>query len=411
MKSKVEEVDGMRDFYEFDEHNHKSGFGAFKVVLFALVFTLIGATLMYYLTPYINKNEIAMGIEKDNGESKPSIIQNEQNNQKQNESTTSLLSAEGDLFISSENPVVEIAEKVGPAVVGITNRSIVRRRDFFFGTIYEQEQEGYGSGIIISKEGYIVTNYHVIENAKEIMVILQGGKEVEAKLIGADPTTDIAVVKIDEPNLTVAKLGDSDKVKPGELAVAIGNPMGHELAGTVTVGVISAVNRVLEVDGRRLKLLQTDAAINPGNSGGALINARGEVIGMNTLKTGGVSIEGLGFAIPSNEFKPIVEALIEKGVVERPAIGITGYEITEQESKDAGYPQGILVRSILKNGPAAKAGILPGDVITGFDGKQVKTFDELREGINKHKVGDEVNIDIWRDGKEYTLRIKLEQMQ
>ena len=401
----------MRDFYEFDEHNHKSGFGAFKVVLFALVFTLIGATLMYYLTPYINKNEIAMGIEKDNGESKPSIIQNEQNNQKQNESTTSLLSAEGDLFISSENPVVEIAEKVGPAVVGITNRSIVRRRDFFFGTIYEQEQEGYGSGIIISKEGYIVTNYHVIENAKEIMVILQGGKEVEAKLIGADPTTDIAVVKIDEPNLTVAKLGDSDKVKPGELAVAIGNPMGHELAGTVTVGVISAVNRVLEVDGRRLKLLQTDAAINPGNSGGALINARGEVIGMNTLKTGGVSIEGLGFAIPSNEFKPIVEALIEKGVVERPAIGITGYEITEQESKDAGYPQGILVRSILKNGPAAKAGILPGDVITGFDGKQVKTFDELREGINKHKVGDEVNIDIWRDGKEYTLRIKLEQMQ
>ena len=209
---------------------------------------------------------------------------------------------QGDLpIITSDNPVVEISEKVGPAVVGITSRSVIKQRSPFFGQIYEEELEGYGSGIIISEEGYIVTNNHVIENADELVVILKGGKEVQATLVGQDSVTDVAVIKINEPDLTVAKIGDSDQVRQGELAIAIGNPLGHTLAGTVTVGVVSAVNRQITYGNNQFTMIQTDAAINPGNSGGALVNSKGEVIGMNTLKS---KAEGLGFAIPSNVFMP-----------------------------------------------------------------------------------------------------------
>ena len=190
--------------------------------------------------------------------------------------------------------MVDIAEKVSPAVVGITNKSIVTYRDWFFGEYYMQEQEGYGSGIIISEEGHIVTNAHVVQGAKEIFVVFQGEKQVQAQLIGMDANSDVAVVKVDkkdvedaEAKFAVARLGDSDKVRPGELAIAIGNPLGHDLAGTITVGVISAVNRTLVVDQKPLKLIQTDAAINKGNSGGALVNSNGEVIGMNTLRAAG----------------------------------------------------------------------------------------------------------------------------
>ena len=324
------------------------------------------------------------------------------------------MGAKGDIYISSDNPVVEIAQKVSPAVVGITNKSEVRVQDFFFEERTE-EQEAYGSGIIISEDGYIVTNYHVIEGAKELYVILANGDTVEADLIGGDKQSEVAVLKIDAPDeLSVATLGDSDEVQQGELVVAIGNPLGHQLAGTVTAGIISAVDRSLTLDdGRRMKLIQTDAAISPGNSGGALVNSKGQVIGMNTLKinTSYTGAEGLGFAIPSNDFVKIAEELIDKGMVERPGIGILGREIPEEYAKELGYPQGIGVVKIISNGPAHKAGIVPGDVIIGLDDQEVKTFDELSAIIKKQKVGDVLKIKIWRDGDELTIPIKLEQMQ
>lgn len=403
---------GVREFYEFDEKQYVKKGQIWKYIAIALIFAMLGAVAMYYVLPYINEysQDTVINPKKDeqNDMADKSFPSKDEEDKKELE-----LGAKGDLFITSDNPVVEIAEKVGPAIVGITNKSIVTYRDWFFGDVYKQEEEGYGSGIIIGEDGYIVTNAHVVKGAKELFVVYQGGEQVKAKLIGLDTHSDVAVVKVEDKDLTVAKLGDSDKVRPGELAVAIGNPLGHDLAGTITVGVVSAVNRTLQVDQRPLKLIQTDAAINPGNSGGALVNSKGEVIGMNTVK--GLGTEGLGFAIPTNEFLPIVEELIDKGVVTRPGdkpgIGIFGQEVTEQASKEYGYPRGILVRAMSQDGPAFKAGVQPGDVIIGFDEKEIKTFQELKNAINKHKVGDVIKLKLWRDDAEFTLRVKLEPLE
>lgn len=407
----------MREFYEFDEQQYQGKGRIWKYITIAVVFTLLGAIGMYYMLPYISddnsKNAVVTPSEQEKN-----VAQNNQANQGEDENEVPELGYKGDLFITSDNPVVEIAEKVGPAVVGITNKSIITYRDWFFGDVYMQEQEGYGSGIILSDEGYIVTNAHVVEGAKEIYVVFQGEKQVKAQLVGIDTTSDVAVVKVDPEDLkevkyAVAKIGDSDKVRPGELAVAIGNPLGHELAGTITVGVISAVNRTLVIDQKPMNLIQTDAAINRGNSGGALVNARGEVIGMNTLKGSGT--EGLGFAIPSNEFLPIVKELIKNGTVvregKRPGLGILGQEITASDARRLNYPQGIYVQAVMQNGAAAKAGIQPGDVIIGIDDKSITTYDELKNILNQHKVGDVVKVKVWRDGKEYVFRVTLQALE
>ena len=200
--------------------------------------------------------------------------------------------------------VVEIARKVGPTVVGINTKVAMQN---FFGM--PTMQDGSGSGIIISSDGYVVTNNHVIEGASEIKVLLSDGKEFEAKLVGADARTDLAVLKMEGLNFPYATLGNSSELQVGELAVAIGNPLGNELAGSVTGGYISALNRSITVDDRKFNLIQTDAAINPGNSGGALVNNYGEVIGINSVKMSASGVEGIGFAIPIDEAKPIIEDL------------------------------------------------------------------------------------------------------
>jgi len=208
------------------------------------------------------------------------------------------------------SPVVAIAEQVGPTVVGISNRGQVQ--DFFGRTTVEER--GSGSGVIIDSRGYIVTNYHVIEGASEIVVSLADGRKVTGELVGSDPRTDLAVVKIKADNLPVAVLGDSSKLKTGELAVAIGNPLGIEFARSVTVGVVSATDRTLTIGDRQFRLIQTDAAINPGNSGGALVNSRGEIIGINSAKLVIKGVEGMGFAIPINKAPPLLPGLIAASV-------------------------------------------------------------------------------------------------
>ncbi len=400
-------------YYEFDEQQYRKNNNIWKYVAVALIFALLGAMITYYvLSVDVEKSDNIAKEDRAEVETGKDVSKNETKDSASDKKSSDI-GAKGDLYIKSDNPVVEIAQKVSPSVVGITNKSEVRVQDFFFEERTE-EQEGYGSGIVISDEGYIVTNYHVIEGAKELYVILPDGDTVEAELIGGDKQSEVAVLKVDVPNLSVATLGDSDKVQQGELAVAIGNPLGHQLAGSVTAGVISAVNRSLRLDdGRTMKLIQTDAAISPGNSGGALVNSKGEIIGMNTLKVN-IAItgaEGLGFAIPSNDFVAIAKEIIEKGMVERPGIGILGREITAEYAKELGYPQGIGVVRVVSNGPAHKAGIIPGDVIIGFDDQEIKTFKELSAIIESHKVGDVVKIKIWRDGNEFTIPIKLEQMQ
>jgi len=395
----------MKDFYEFDERYHQSNGGIWKYVAIALIFVILGAGVMFYLSPYVYER---LGISHPlNLGDQPSDRQNDNTSEYAQQNPVG--GAGGDLFIGSENPVVDIAYNVSPAVVGITNRSVIAFRDWFFGDVREHEQEGIGSGIIISTDGYIVTNAHVVANAEELFVILQGGQEVQARLIGADKHSDVAVIKIDKADLPVAVLGDSDKVRPGELSVAIGNPLGHDLSGTITAGVISAVNRRLLIDDRYLELIQTDAAINPGNSGGPLVNSRGEVIGMNTLKATGA--EGMGFAIPTNVFLPLVEQLKATGQVARPWIGIMSHELTAEEAQELGYPRGIMVRAVVQGSPASQGGIQPGDIITGMGGQPIETFIDLRDIIALYNVGDRVEIEIWRDGEKLNMIIRLAQMR
>lgn len=319
-------------------------------------------------------------------------------------------SAEAAVTKSSDarnTPVVRVAKNVGPAVVGITNKAVAR--DFFNRTV---ETEGVGSGVIFKKEGYIVTNNHVIAGAKELIVSLSDGNTINGELVGADEITDIAVVKVDAKDLPVAKFGNSDDVMVGEPAIAIGNPMGLEFAGSVTVGVISALNRTLELNDRRVKLLQTDAAISPGNSGGALCNAEGEVIGINSAKLATNGVEGMGFAIPINTVQTIIDELMQKGYVARPYLGVTIFD--KQTAARYGYTlsidKGVYLFQIAIGSPADKAGLQRGDIILSIDDKEVNSVSEVRNDIAARKIGDKIKIRYDRDGKESTIEITLQEI-
>lgn len=302
--------------------------------------------------------------------------------------------------------IPDIAEKVGPAVVGIINKAT--SKNYFYYAQPETIEQGSGSGIIISSDGYIITNYHVIEGAEEITVILNTGKELPASLKGGDARTDLALLKVDATDLPFATLGDSTALRVGDLAVAIGNPLGQELAGTVTVGYISALNRSITIDNKTLTLIQTDAAINPGNSGGALVNAYGEVIGINTAKISSNQLEGLGFAIPTAEARPIIEDLMSAGYVKgRPVIGISGQAITSQQAKAYGLVEGVYVYSISSTSPAYMSGLKIGDIIIEVEGQQVKTVDEINNIKNKYKPNDVINITVWRNGSTMTVKLVL----
>ena len=300
-------------------------------------------------------------------------------------------------------PAVRVANTVGPAVVGITNKAVAR--DFFNRRV---ETQGVGSGVIFKSDGYIVTNNHVIEGARELIVSLADGRTLNAELVGADEMTDIAVVKVDAKNLPT----NSDEVVVGEPAIAIGNPMGLEFQGSVTVGVISALNRTLELSDRRVKLFQTDAAISPGNSGGALVNADGEIIAINSAKLAADGVEGMGFAIPINTVQMIVDELMEKGYVARPYLGVTifdkptaaryGYQLT--------IDRGVYIFRVSLEAPAGMAGLERGDVILSIEGKDVNSVGDVRNEVAAHKVGDKVKVKYERDGVEHEIEIELQEM-
>ncbi len=288
------------------------------------------------------------------------------------------------------SPVVPIAKKVLPSIVAIKIKQTYRD---FFGQLYDSE--GTGSGIIIDGEGHIATNNHVVENSNDIIVVFNDGKEAPAKVIGKDATTDLAVIKVDEKNLPYAELGDSSALEVGELAVAIGSPMGTDFAGSVTAGIISGLNRKVPVGDRTMTLIQTDAAINPGNSGGALVNSEGQVIGINTIKFIENRVEGMGFAIPINEAKPIIKQLIENKKVSRPILGIQGQTITKEIAEQYKVPQGVLVRDVFQGSGAFKAGLEKGDIITKIDDKSVYTIEEVIGIVSAHKTGDVLKVEIY----------------
>jgi serine protease Do len=317
--------------------------------------------------------------------------------------------------ISVKNPVVDIAKAIGPSVVGVTStRKITPDSGVFGGDMRESQYAG--SGFVVTEKGHIVTNQHVVEGGTAFTVLLPGGKELSARLIGQDATTDLAVLQVQGQTLPVAPLGDSSKVQVGELAVAIGNPLGNELAGTVTTGIISATQRKMRVGSTFMNLLQTDAAINPGNSGGPLVDSKGQVIGINTQKTAvagvdeygrTISAEGIGFAIPINEARPIINELIEKGRVTRAGIGISCYEIDRKTAEAYDVPQGIYVDDANIMGSAYRAGVRAGDIITKLDNKPVVDLEDFTQRLLKKKIGDKTTITLWRNGTEVTLVVTI----
>ncbi|CAA7599772.1 Peptidase S1C [Acididesulfobacillus acetoxydans] len=307
-------------------------------------------------------------------------------------------------------PAVQIAKTVGPTVVGIAN---FQGSGGLFGGQGLSEY-GSGSGFIIdAKNGYIVTNYHVIDGARKLVVSLADGRNLEAKVVGGDPRTDLAVIKISANNLTAAQLGDSNKLQVGEPVVAIGNPGGQEFARSVTVGVVSATNRVLNLQGEAsFNLIQTDAAINPGNSGGPLVNYQGLVIGINSAKNQEPGFEGMGFAIPISDALPTIKQLIEKGYASHPALLVTiDSRYNAEYASQEGWPQGAYVAQVNVGGPAAQAGIKPGDVITEVNGVRIRNSLELTHELFKYKAGEKVTVTVYRNGTSINIPVVLSELK
>ena len=379
--------------------SEKGGFA--KSIILPFVSGIVGATLVMgvcFSVPQI-KNKIMGEIQTGN--------------------TTTVSS--GNYTTSSNNLVslsnysdtsVGVAEKVLPSIVGIQVEYNVN--SIFYRQTSTATAEG--SGVIISEDGYILTNNHIVSNsssyyqvseASRIVVYLYNDPtEYEAKIVGTDEETDLAVIKIEKTGLTPAELGDSDQVKIGEFAMAIGNPLGMQ--NSVSSGIISAVNReITDTDGKTYTLIQTDAAINSGNSGGALVNSSGQVIGINTLKLMGTGVEGMGFAIPINDTKPIYEDLIQYSKVKRPYIGFSGRDLDEATAKANNLVVGAYVVSIEEFSAAEKAGLRPGDVVIKINGTSITTMDELNAIKNECQIGDEITLTIVRDGQEKELKLTL----
>lgn len=269
-----------------------------------------------------------------------------------------------------------------------------------------------GTGVVLTEHGYLVTNYHVIEKASEITVQLSDGQMFSAGVVGCDPATDLAVLFIDGAELIPAEFGDSDSLRVGDSVVAIGDPLGVKLRGTMTTGIVSAINRNVGINGRSLNLIQTDAALNSGNSGGPLINCFGQVIGINTMKVGAFAdsagVEGIGFAIPSATVKDIVDQIIAQGYVSgRPSLGITGERISIFYQRYYRLPAGLLVTEVAPGSEAERQGLLSGDILVSLDGREVYSMEELTTMLYNYSAGDKVELVIWRNGETYTAEATL----
>jgi Do/DeqQ family serine protease len=333
-------------------------------------------------------------------------------------------------LVGSDNFIAEAVDKTGPAVVRIdSSRTVKTRRPAilddplfrqFFGDSAdgipkEQEERGSGSGFIISQDGILLTNAHVVEGADSVTVTLRDGREFKGKVLGTDSLTDVAAVRIEGKNLPTVSIGNSDQLKPGEWAIAIGNPLG--LDNTVTAGIISATGRTsaqVGVPDKRVGFIQTDAAINPGNSGGPLLNQRGDVIGMNTAIRAGA--QGLGFAIPINAARNIADQLIAKGKVSHPYIGIQmrtlNADLKRRINEDANAnfsvkaDRGVLVNRIVRDSPASKGGLKRGDVISKVNGQAVNSAEDVQAQVDRATVGGDLSMEIDRDGQRVTLAIQ-----
>lgn len=394
-------------------HNkvNKTKNSTFKVVVTSFISGIVGASLVLGLCFYVPAVRNIF-ISSDSDDTKKEV--------------SKIFTSEGSVNkgVSIEDyssTAISVANKVLPSVVGIeVDFSVSANYPTFSAATQSSTSKATGSGVIISKDGYILTNNHIIDtsstttskyytvsDANRVLVYLyEEDNPVEAKIIGSDSVTDLAILKIDRNDLTPVEIGDSDSVQVGEFAMAIGNPL--DMRNTVTSGIISGVNREIEDDnGTMYTLIQTDAAINAGNSGGALVNADGKLIGINTLKMSGTGIEGMGFAIPINSTLDISEQLISTGKVKRPYIGISGTDVSETLSEYYNIPVGVYVRSIQSDGPAKSSDLKPGDVIVKFNGEKIETMSQLNKKKNDCKIGDEVTLTVSRGGEEVDVKVTL----
>ena len=325
------------------------------------------------------------------------------------------------------NTAVFAANKILPSIVGIEVTYTATSNSIFgFGMPSTSTATATGSGIIISEDGYILTNNHVVDtsssnssysyydlsDATSVKVKLNNATygddaTFDAKIVGKDSQTDLAVLKIDKTNLTAAEFADSSEAVVGEFVMAVGSPLG--LDTTVTQGIISAVNREVESDGNKYTCIQTDAAINSGNSGGALVNSDGKVVGINTLKLSGTGVEGIGFAIPINSTLDTIDELIQHNKVLRPYIGISGIDLDDSTAQRYNLVLGVYVKTVQDFSPAEKCGLQSGDVIIKADGKDIKTMEELNEIKNLHKIGETITLTVNRNGQEKDFTVTLEE--
>ena len=385
----------------------KSGFG--KSVIIPFISGVLGCTVVIgtcFGIPSIKTKII--------GSSNSSSISTTNNNSTKSDGYVKQTSLE-----NYSDTSVYAANKILPSIVGIKIEYTVNSTSIF-GRSGSTTATASGSGIIISEDGYILTNNHVVsssssesnsyyqisEATKVTVTLFNDETEYEAKIVGQDEQTDLAVIKIEKTGLTKAEFADSDDVKVGEFAMAVGNPVN--MTSTVTTGIVSAVNRkITDSDGKTYTCIQTDAAINSGNSGGALVNAQGKVIGINTLKLSGSGIEGIGFAIPINSTTDITSQLIQYSKVKRPFIGISGIDLDEATAKKYNLVIGVYVKSVEDFSSAEKGGLKSGDVIIEADGKSIKSMDELNEIKNSHQIGDTMKLKINRDGSEKEITLTL----
>ena len=394
-------MDNNNDFYQkfdYSQKSHGSNKSVLTTIFTSFISAVVGAICAVFIYSSIvstnNPESINTGATTSNTSSQVNNL---------NLSQVSLS--------NYSDTAIYAANKVLPSMVSIS----VEYQVSYMGR--SQTVSGSGSGVIISEDGYILTNNHVISStdssafyqvsdATSVKVTIYGDEtEYTAEIVGTDSQTDLAVLKIDKSGLVAAELGDSSSVQVGEFVLAIGDPYGLE--HSVTAGIISALNREMTVDGTTYNVIQADCAINSGNSGGALVNSKGQVIGITTLKLSGTGIEGVSFAIPINDTIDIYKGLIENGKISRPFVGIYGIDLDEATAIRNGLTKGIYVDSVVEGSCAEEAGIRAGDVIVAFDGKSVSTMDELNDIKNTKSVGDSVEVTFYRGNEKMTVTLVL----
>lgn len=412
-----------------DQEKKKRGFGWFRPLLGGV----IGGSLalgIYTFTPLGDHDSQDTVKQSSSQQQKQSVTATSTSSESKKSSSSSSSSS---AFKSEDSSKIsDMVEDLSPAIVGITNLQAQSNSSLFGSSSSDSSEDtesGSGSGVIFKKENgkaYIITNNHVVEGASSLKVSLYDGTEVTAKLVGSDSLTDLAVLQISDDHVTkVANFGDSSDLRTGETVIAIGDPLGKDLSRTVTQGIVSGVDRTVSMSTSAgetsINVIQTDAAINPGNSGGPLLNTDGKIVGINSMKISEDDVEGIGFAIPSNDVKPIAEELLSKGQIERPYIGVSMLDLEQvpqnyQEGTlglfGSQLNKGVYIREVASGSPAEKAGLKAEDIIIGLKGKEIDTGSELRNILYKDaKIGDTVEVKILRNGKEMTKKIKLDQKE